>query len=73
MSAAKPVTGFGARLRKAREAKGLTQKQLAEKLERSHTRIAEMERSETCDSFSVGTLRPLAKALGVKLFWLIGN
>lgn len=64
----KQVTG-GERIRRAREARGLSQGQLGEILGRSRQRISEIERSADLPSGLL--LGDLAEALGCSVYSLI--
>lgn len=58
-------TGFGTRLRTIREAKGLTQEQLAERVGMAYQAIARIERGDS-DNPTWSTVQKLAEALGVE-------
>jgi ribosome-binding protein aMBF1 (putative translation factor) len=59
----------GSRLRRARIAKGLTQKQLAERLRIPQSQVSRIEREP--DRSTLRTLKRIAKALGVDIRALI--
>jgi len=59
----------GSRVRRARIAKGLTQKQLAERLRIPQSQVSRIERDP--DRSTLRTLRRIAKALGVAIRALI--
>jgi len=60
----------GERIREARKAKGLTQKQLAEKMQISYVNISQLERGDR--SPSIDTLNRIAAALEITTAHLIG-
>lgn len=64
------MVGFGARLKEARLAKGYSQKELAARLEVSHTRLNNWEREVS--SPYIDTLIAICKELDVKPSWLMG-
>lgn len=68
--AIKQITG-GERIRRLREARGLSQGQLAEIVGRSRQRISAIERSETLPGDPI--LADLAEALGCSVHLLIGS
>ena len=61
---------FGTRLREAREAAGLTAKQLAARCYVGFAMIYRYERGAACPSLYL--LREIAVILGVSVDWLIG-
>jgi transcriptional regulator with XRE-family HTH domain len=61
----KETTGFGARLRSIREAKGLTQEQVAERAGMAYQAVARIERGDA-DNPTWKTVQKLAEALGVE-------
>lgn len=61
---------FALRLRKARVAAGLTQKEMAEKLYMSQTNYNQYERGK-CEP-SLDTLARISKILGCSVDWLLG-
>ena len=65
-------TGFGARLRAIREAKGLTQEAVAEAAGMQYQSVARMERGDA-ENPTLRTLRSLASALGCSLAELVGE
>jgi transcriptional regulator with XRE-family HTH domain len=58
------TTGFGSRLRVLREAAGLTQEELAEKVGMNYQNIGRLERGDRSPSWK--TVLKLAEALGVE-------
>jgi transcriptional regulator with XRE-family HTH domain len=62
---------YGENIREAREEKGLTQKQLAEKLQISYVNISQLERNERVPNMN--TLERIASALGVPVKRLFGR
>jgi transcriptional regulator with XRE-family HTH domain len=71
MSSSTPPANFSARLRAAREHKGLTQAQLAEKADLQPSAISHFESERRSPSFD--NLRALADALGVTTDHLLGR
>lgn len=57
---------IGARVRSIRKVKGLTQEQLAEKANTSHSYIGDLERGER--NVTLQSLHKISEALGVKFF-----
>jgi hypothetical protein len=57
----------------ARMRAGLTQAQLAARLDRSQPQIAKWERPDSFEAISLGNLRQVAAALGIELAVLTGN
>ena len=62
---------FARRMRRARDARGLTQKELAEKIGRGQITVSSWERDET--SPTIKDLKLIAELLGVRLSWLVGD
>lgn len=60
---------LGEKVERVRKEKGLTQKQLAEKLGTFHTQIGRIERGEV--NVTINSLRRIAKELGLTLSELV--
>jgi transcriptional regulator with XRE-family HTH domain len=60
---------LGKKIKSLREAKGLTQEQLAERLDTKHTQIGRMERGEA--NSTINMLRKLAEELDVPISELV--
>ena len=69
MAGTLPTTGFGSRLREAREAAELTQEGLGQKIERTGAAISQWERGENFPD-SLELLLLLPDALNVTFMWL---
>lgn len=67
----KPRTALGERLQAARERAGVSQRELAEKLNTNQQRIAYWERHAT--GFRSDTLKQLTEALGISADELLGK
>lgn len=65
------MISFGKKLRECREAKGLSQQELAKKLGSAHTVIGRYERDEMLPSIDV--VRKLAEALDTTVGFLLGE
>lgn len=63
--------GIGANIKHLREAKGISQRQLAQKVEISQPMLCQIERETKSPSLPVGLA--LAEALGVKVERLMGR
>lgn len=62
---------YGKRIRQARKEKGLTQKQLAEKVSVHQNAIGEYERGEVIPSFAV--MVKISEVLDISLDWFAGG
>ncbi len=65
------VENYGERIRKAREAKGMTQEELAAKLQIRASLLAKIEREEMMPEIPLA--RKLERALGIKLVERVGE